>query len=106
MQMTAQRVQFELHRRLSEVGVTCEVEVRLPAGSERSRSGFFFADLAVIRGREPVALCECKALARELCGRQRENYECSGLPYMVVGADNLDAAVKWCERMWDTGGHA
>lgn len=91
---------------LTERGIRCEAEIRLPASSPRSRSGFFFADLGVYRGARLIALCECKGRHRELTGRQRANYDGCGIPYIVAGNDTLEAAADWLTRQVDTGGRA
>jgi hypothetical protein len=87
--------QFDLYQALQERGVHVETEVRLPACSSRSRSGHFFADLAVYRNGEIVALAECKAWKRDLRGRQLENYEGCGVPYIVAGNDNFTESLFW-----------
>lgn len=87
--------QFDLYDALLDRGVDVRVEVRLPAASPRSRSGFFYADLAVYYRGELRAVAECKAWKRELRGRQRENYEGCGVPYIVAGNDNFTEALIW-----------
>jgi hypothetical protein len=94
----ARTPQAELYHRLRERGVRCAVEVHLPAVSARSRSGRFRADLAVYKGSALAALAECKASTRRLAGRQRENYDGAGVPYIVAGYDNLDEAARWLEE--------
>lgn len=91
----ARSPQFEIHRQLSEMGIRCEAEVRLPATSTRSRSGHFYVDLAVFRASRIVAVCECKSKRRPLAGRQLENYEGCGVPYIVAGNETIDEAVAW-----------
>lgn len=101
---TGRDPQFELYSRLRDAGVEVVAEYKLPAVSDRSKSGHFFADLAVFRKGHLVALCECKHLTRELGGRQRENYEGANVPYIVAGHDNLELAFQWLERAaWPNG---
>lgn len=95
--------QFALYGALLERGVDVRVEVRLPATSPKSRSGFFFADLAVYWKNELRALCECKAWKRDLRGRQLANYEGAGVPYIVAGTDNFTEALMWLDA-FGTGG--
>lgn len=96
--------QFDLYHALLERDVRVETEVRLPAVSAKSRSGHFFADLAVYHGNQMVALCECKSKKRALRGRQLENYEGSGLPYIVAGNDNFTEALMWLAEQAAKGG--
>lgn len=95
--ITERTPQKKLHIALLALGVDADTEVTLPARSRLSKSGTFRADLAVRRHGRIVALCECKAWAvgRVLAGRQHENYEASGYPYIVAGHDNLDQALAW-----------
>lgn len=87
--------QFELSTLLTEMGIVHTTEHKLPATSPRSKSGFFYADVAVFIGKRPIALVECKQRARDLRGRQRENYDGSGLPYRVAGMDNVLDVADW-----------
>lgn len=91
----ARAPQFEIHRQLSDRGIRCEAEYRMPAASGRSRSGHFYVDLAVFRGARVVAVCECKSRRRALRGRQLENYEGCGAPYIVAGNETVAEAVEW-----------
>lgn len=95
--ITERTPQKQLHAALVALGVDAEMEVTLPARSAMSKSGTFRADIAVRRDGQIVALAECKAWGggRVLAGRQHENYETSGYPYIVAGHDNLDAALAW-----------
>lgn len=95
MKQNARSPQFEIHRQLSERGIRCEAEYRMLASSPGSRSGHFYVDLAVFRGATVVAVCECKVRHRPLTGRQRENYEGCGVPYIVAGNDTITEAVAW-----------
>lgn len=94
--------QFDLYNALLDRGVDVRVELRLPASSPRSRSGHFYADLAVFYQGTLMALAECKASKRELRGRQRENYEGAGVPYIVTGNDNFTEALMWLSE-WGHG---
>jgi hypothetical protein len=96
--------QFDLYAALQERGVDVRIEVRLPASSPRSRSGMFNVDLAVYRNGELAAVCECKSSKRELGGRQRENYEGCGVPYIVAGNDNFTEALMWLVEQAEKGG--
>ena len=96
--------QFDLYAALQERGIDARTEVRLPASSARSRSGHFFVDLAVYRAGELAAVCECKASKRALRGRQLENYESCGVPYVVAGNDNFTEALMWLVEMATKGG--
>jgi hypothetical protein len=91
---------FEIFTALTRMGIECEAEYTLPATSPLSRSGYFRADLAVLVDGRPVALCECKTLARQLKPgtRQRQNYDGAGLPYIVAGYNNVDKAIKWLKE--------
>lgn len=100
----ARAPQFDLHAALQERGIHVETEVRLPATSQRSRSGYFFVDLAVYREGELAAVCECKSWKRELVGRQRENYDGCGVPYIVAGSDNFTEALMWLAEQATKGG--
>lgn len=103
-EITDRDPQFELYTRLRDAGVEVVPEYRLPASSLISRSGHFFADLAVFRKGVLVALCECKRSKRDLVGRQRENYEGANIPYIVAGYDNMDEAFAWLEKAaWPNG---
>jgi len=89
-------VQFKLFARLVNAGVDVRAERELPATSPRSKSGRFYADLAVFRDGKIVALCECKSRGRPLKGkRQKQNYEECGYPFIVAGADNIEEAFGW-----------
>lgn len=81
---------------LRQADIDARKEVRLPATSPLSRSGYFFADIGIYRLGKLVALVECKRRERELRGRQGDNYRGCGLEYMVAGFDNIDAAFQWC----------
>lgn len=95
--------QFELYRILSDRGIDCRIEWALVARSARSRSGRFFADIAVFRASRLIAVCECKSKQRELRGRQRENYDNCGVPYLVAGNDNIDAIADALTALVDKG---
>jgi hypothetical protein len=94
--------QFDLYAALQERGIDVREEVRLPACSPRSRSGHFVVDLAVYYRGTLVAVCECKAWKRALTGRQLENYEGCGVPYIVAGSDNFTESLMWLSE-WGKG---
>lgn len=95
IERTPQRVIAE---RLVAAGIDAVTELVLPARSAASRSGTFRVDIAVSRFGTVVALCECKSNSRVLRGRQHENYERSGIPYVVAGHDNIEFAVAWLTK--------
>lgn len=92
-------VQHRLYAALVARGVPVACELRLPARSRRSRSGWFYADLAVLGSDGlPRALCECKPDSRGRLApgtRQRENYAATCLPYIVAGTDNFERALAF-----------
>lgn len=100
---TARTPQFELYRILSDRGIDCRVEWPLPACAGRSRSGVFYVDIAVFRASRLIAVCECKSTERALAGRQRENYDGCGVPYMVAGNENVEAVADRLTALVDKG---
>lgn len=95
---SATELQFFLYHDLFKAGFEVWPELRLP--SRHHPSGYFRADLALLRPDNTVAaLIECKPEGKYDCpDYQRRAYEDTGIPWTLATLDEAFPTLHWCEQ--------